>query len=123
MKNAVHWVEIPVKDIEKATKFYEQVLGTEMKIIDAMGMRTAFLPVDMETGGVGGCLMEGPGYEPSAHGSLVYLNGGEDLSEPLSKVQAAGGEILLPKTSLGKNGFMAHFTDTEGNRIGLYSAK
>lgn len=56
-------------------------------------------------------------------GSLVYLNGGDDLGFPLSKVEAAGGRILLPKTAIGANGFMAHFTDTEGNKVGLHSMK
>jgi predicted enzyme related to lactoylglutathione lyase len=27
----------------------------------------------------------------------------------------------MPKTSIGENGFMAHFTDTEGNRVALHS--
>ena len=33
-------------------------------------------------------------------GALIYLNGGEDLSVPLSKVEGAGGKILLPKLPL-----------------------
>jgi predicted enzyme related to lactoylglutathione lyase len=49
-------------------------------------------------------------------GALIYLNGGDDLSVPLSEVEAAGDKILLPKTSTDPNGFMAHFTDTEGNK-------
>ena len=93
-----------------------------MHVMEGMGMKTAFFPADMENG-IGGCLMEGQGYEPSPKGSLIYLNGGENLSVPLSKVEAAGGKILLPKTAIGKNGFMAHFTDTEGNKIGLHSMK
>ena len=62
-------------------------------------------------GAVGGGLVEEQGYEPSAKGSLVYLNGGEDLTVPLSRVEAAGGKILVPKMSIGANGFMAQFTD------------
>jgi predicted enzyme related to lactoylglutathione lyase len=73
--------------------------------------------------GVGGGIVEGEGFEPSMKGTLVYLNAGKDLSIPLSKVEAAGGKILLPKTSLGGNGFMAHITDTEGNKIALHSLK
>ena len=61
--------------------------------------------------------------DTSSAGALVYLNGGDDLSVTLSKVEAAGGKILLPKTAIGPNGFMAHFTDTEGNKIGLHSMK
>ena len=80
-------------------------------------------PFDMENGGIGGGIVEGPGYEPSQVGSLIYLNGGDDLAEPLSRVEKAGGKIVLPKTSLGPNGFMAQFIDTEGNKVALHSMK
>jgi predicted enzyme related to lactoylglutathione lyase len=81
------------------------------------------LPGDWQNGGVGGGIAQYEGFEPSANGSLVYLNGGDDLSIPLSKVEGAGGKIILPKTSIGENGFMAHFIDTEGNKIALHSMK
>ena len=123
MKNAINWFEIPVKDFDKAKKFYETILGAEMQLMEAMGMKSAFFPAEMETGGIGGCIIHGEGYESSSNGSLVYLNGGDDLSVPLSKVEAAGGKILLPKTAIGPNGFMAHFTDTDGNKVGLHSMK
>jgi predicted enzyme related to lactoylglutathione lyase len=122
MKNALNWFEIPVKNFDKAKKFYETILGSEMQVMEVMGMKSAFFPADMENG-VGGCLTAGEGYEPSTKGSLIYLNGGDDLSVPLSKVETAGGKITLPKTSLGHNGFMAYFEDTEGNKIGLHSVK
>ena len=123
MKNAINWFEIPVKNFDKAKKFYETILGTELHLMEAMGMKSAFFPAEMETGGIGGCIIQGQGYEPSANGTLVYLNGGDDLSVPLSKVEAAGGKIFLPKTAIGPNGFMAYFTDTEGNKVGLHSMK
>ncbi len=122
MQNAIHWFEIPCADIERANSFYSAILGAEMQVMDAMGMKTSFFPADLQNG-VGGCLMQGPGYSPSNTGSIVYLNGGEDLSSALDKVEAAGGKIILPKTQIPNGGFMAHFTDTEGNRIGLYSRK
>lgn len=56
-------------------------------------------------------------------GALIYLNGGDDLSVPLSKIEAAGGKILMPKTPIGPNGFMAYFTDTEGKKVALHSMK
>ena len=123
MKNAINWFEIPVKDFDKAKKFYETILGADLQLMEAMGMKSAFFPAEMETGGIGGCIIQGEGYEPSATGALVYLNGADDLGIALSKVEAAGGKILLPKTAIGPNGFMAHFTDTEGNKVGLHSMK
>ncbi len=123
MLNAINWFEIPVKNFDKAKAFYETITGTEMMVMEAMGMKSAFFVFDMKSGAIGGCLIQGPGYEPSSTGSLVYLNGGDDLSVPLSKVEVAGGKILLPKTAIGHNGFMAHFTDPEGNKVGLHSMK
>jgi predicted enzyme related to lactoylglutathione lyase len=123
MKNAINWFEIPVKNFDKTKKFYETILDNELQIMEAMGMKSAFFPAEMETGGIGGCIIQGEGYEPSPKGSLIYLNGGDDLSIPLSRVEAAGGKIILPKTAIGHNGFMAHFTDPEGNKVGLHSMK
>jgi len=57
----------------------------------------------------------------SAMGSMVYLNGGDDLSVPLSRVEAAGGKVLLDKMSIGEYGFIAYFLDSEGNKVALHS--
>ena len=39
----------------------------------------------------------------------------------LDRVEGAGGKVVMPKTSIGENGFMALFLDTEGNKVGLHS--
>ena len=122
MKNAINWFEIPVKNFSNAKTFYETILGAEMQVMEMPGMKSAFFPADLQNG-IGGCIMEGQGYEPSNKGSIIYLNGGDDLSVPLSKVEKAGGKIVMPKTAIGQNGFMAHFEDTEGNRVALHSMK
>jgi predicted enzyme related to lactoylglutathione lyase len=123
MKSAINWFEIPVRNFDKARKFYETILDADMQLMEAMGMKSAFFPAEMETDGIGGCIIQGEGYEPSLKGTIVYLNGGDDLGVPLSKVETAGGKIVLPKTAIGPNGFMAHFIDTEGNKIGFHSRK
>lgn len=122
MKNAVNWFDIPVKDFERAKGFYEAVFDAEMKTqaMEEAGVKMAFFPADWENG-IGGGIAHGPGYEPSQSGTLVYLNGGQDLSVHLSKVEEAGGKVVVPKTSLGPNGFFAQFIDTEGNRVALHS--
>ena len=122
MKNAINWFEIPVNNFSNAKTFYETILGAEMQVMEMPGMKSAFFPADLQNG-IGGCIMEGQGYEPSNKGSIIYLNGGDDLSVPLSKVEKAGGKIVMPKTAIGQNGFMAHFEDTEGNRVALHSMK
>ncbi len=122
MANAINWFEIPVKNFDRAKKFYESVLDITM-MLPFEGMKYAMFPADMKNGEIGGGLVEEQGYEPSQNGAVVYLNGGDDLSVPLSRVEAAGGKIVIPKKSIGANGFMAMFIDTEGNKMAFHSMK
>lgn len=122
MTNAANWFEIPVKDFDRAKKFYTTVLETSIKDAHMEDMKYGILPHDMENNGVGGAIVEAKGgQEPSANGTTVYLNGGNDLNIALSRVEEAGGRILMPKTSVGEEGFIAHFIDTEGNKVALHS--
>ena len=123
MANAINWFEIPASDFTRAKKFYETVLDTEIIEMPFPHGKYGMFPADMQNGAVGGGLMQSEGFNPSKEGTVVYLNGGEDLSTPLSRVEPAGGKIIMPKTSIGENGFMAHFIDTEGNRVALHSMK
>ncbi len=85
-----------------------------------MGLRMGFLPHGQQE--VGGALVEGEGYEPSESGSLVYLNGGPDLAGPLSRVEDAGGAVVVPKTKISDEiGYFAIIKDTEGNKIAFHS--
>ena len=61
---------------------------------------------------------------PTTQGTIVYLNGGDDLAPMLARAQQAGAQIALPKTEIGDNmGCYAHFIDTEGNKVGIYSLR
>ena len=65
-----------------------------------------------------------PGLAASADGTVLYLNGGDDLQVSLNRVEGAGGHVLIPKTLISPEvGYFAQFLDTEGNRVGLYSMK
>lgn len=120
MRNALNWFEIPVTDIERAARFYGQILDVEMSPFPAgQGYVMSMFPDD---GGVGGGLVSGEGYTPSASGAVVYLNCNPSLDAVLARVEAAGGQIQMPKTDIGENGFIAFILDTEGNRIGLHES-
>jgi predicted enzyme related to lactoylglutathione lyase len=45
----------------------------------------------------------------------------EDINGKLVKINAKGGKTLLPKMAIGEYGFIAHFEDSEGNRVALHS--
>jgi predicted enzyme related to lactoylglutathione lyase len=119
--NTINWFEIPVTDVTRAMKFYSTVLATEMKT-ETFGT-TSMAIFEGKGQGVHGALVKSESHVPSTKGVLVYFNGGEDLAKPLARVKQAGGTIVSDKTSIGPYGFMAVFTDTEGNRLALHSMK
>ncbi len=123
MKNAINWFEIPVNDYERAKKFYSAVLGEEIidHHMEDKNMKYGIFPYDMENHKVGGALLQMDGISPSQDGATVYLNGGDDLNIPLAKVESAGGKVIMPKTDIQENGFIAQFMDTEGNRVAFHS--
>lgn len=123
MTNAITWIEIPVKDFARAKKFYETVLKVKIELVAAPGGKWGMFPHEMGEAGGGGAIVEGKGYESSKKGSLIYLSGSDDLSKPLSRVEKAAGNILMPETPNGGFGFIALFTDTEENKVGFHSMK
>lgn len=119
---ALHWFEIPVRDMDRAQAFYEVLLARPIRREQMGGNQLGIFPYDEPA--VGGCLMAGEtAPEPSAQGALVYLNAGASLDVVLARVAAAGGRITTPKVELpGGMGCFAHIADTEGNRVGLHAA-
>jgi predicted enzyme related to lactoylglutathione lyase len=123
-KNAVNWFEIPVKNFDKAKAFYESIFDYQMPEMPMGPNRMGILLYDQPGGGIGGAIVAGEWYEPTAGGSLVYLNGGDDLNSVLNRVPNAGGAVVVPKTLIAPEvGYFAIFQDCEGNRVGLHSPK
>ncbi len=120
--NILNWFEISVSDIARATKFYETIFSVKMERMEMMGMKMAMFPAENMNGKVSGGLVEGPMHKPSADGAKIYFNGNPDLTNALSKIEAAGGKITMPKTKISDDiGYMAFFIDTEGNGVALHS--
>jgi len=120
--NPVNWFEIPVKDMGRARKFYEKVFDRELTPEEIGPYTMAFFPMEQGAPGAAGTLMKAESYEPSHAGTIVYFSV-DDIEETLRRIIANGGKTLLPKTGIGEYGFIAHFEDTEGNRLALHSMK
>src|SRR5438128_18955 len=121
-ENSLNWFEISVSDINRAKAFYETIFGIKMETQNMMGMEMASFPYEPGTGKASGALVQSSMHQPSHNGVKLYLNGNPDLSEALSKVETAGGKVLMPKTKISDDiGFMAIFTDTESNSIAMHS--
>ncbi|MCC9063316.1 VOC family protein [Flavobacterium piscisymbiosum] len=120
MNSYISIFEIPATDISRAINFYKEILGVEIEKLDFPGIEMGLFPYQDQM--VTGVIMKGEGYEPSASGVTIYLNGGDNLQTILDKIERNGGKIIIPKTPhADERGFFAIFHDSEGNKIGLHS--
>src|SRR5258708_9743272 len=120
--NILNWFEVSVSDIARAKKFYETIFSITMEEMEMMGMKMAMFPYDPMGGKLSGGLAQSDMHKPSADGVKIYFNGNPDLDTALSKVEAAGGKITMPKGKISDGiGYMAFFIDTEGNAVALHS--
>jgi len=117
--NPVNWFEIPVNDLARAKSFYESSLGVEITEMEMGPKKMGWFPMEMGAAGSAGTLVEGDGYKPSHEGSLVYLHV-DKIDPTLEAINGAGGKTLMPRMEIGEHGFIAHFEDTEGNRVALH---
>ena len=69
MKNVINWFEIPAVDLDRASRFWEAVLGTSLKRESAPGSEMAIFPHG-ERNDPGGALVKRGG-KPSATGTCV----------------------------------------------------
>ncbi len=102
------------KDLDRARKFYEEVVGLEF-VRDYMGR---FVEADLPDGSKFGL-----GFMPDApwHPSGGIMFATPDFEEAAARVRAAGVPIRTEYE--GENCTMLWFEDTEGNSLALHRRK
>ena len=120
--NSLNWFEIPAADIQRARNFYETIFSIQMDQQNMMGMDMAFFPAEPGNGKASGALVKSDMHKPSMDGSTIYLNANPSMDNVVSRIEAAGGKVLMPKTRISEEiGHMAFFMDSEGNKVALHS--
>jgi uncharacterized protein len=123
-KNPFTWVEIYVEDMNRAKKFYENVLKIQMIEMPAPEGMDEFqmlsFPWVENAPNISGALVKTTDMKPGTGGTIVYF-ACDDCSEEISRVQAAGGVVCQEKFPIGNYGFCGICMDTEGNTIGFHS--
>ena len=119
----IGFFDIYVNDIDRAQAFYESVLETTLTPMgdpnDSTVQMRAFGD-DFQSHGAGGALVKLDAMQPGVGGSMVYFSC-EDCALEEGRTQAAGGQIVKSKYSIGDHGFVSLIADTEGNMVGLHS--
>ncbi len=112
------WCEIPVTDLEKSTKFYEQVFGFQTSLDDTGPNPMVNLTTDMQA--TAGHLY--PGKPAADGGNTVHLALSDSLEAGMARCFDAGGEVVSPIIEIPPGRF-AYAKDLDGNSIGLFEPK
>ena len=114
----VVWFDLPVADLERASRFYGAVLG--IKVHQEKTPNFSFAVLAHGPDGNGGCLIPNA-KEVSGAGILVYMNVDGRVRDAVRQAEKQGGRVLQAIESIGPHGFRAIVLDSEGNRIALHS--
>lgn len=106
MANNIQLIVFPVKDLDKAKKFYNTFLGTEPYVDGAyyVGYKVG----DQEVG-----------LDPnSTVGPIAYIDV-DDIKSSLQVMTKVGAEIIKDAQDVGNGLLIAQVKDTNGNVVGL----
>lgn len=120
---SVQHFEIPADDVERASKFYTGVFEWKMQKLanpEDPSKDYWFFDTKDENGnkGIGGGLMK----RQAPEHSVTNYNTVPSVDDYASKIEQAGGKVIMPKTEIPEMGFILVFLDTENNMFGLYEA-
>jgi predicted enzyme related to lactoylglutathione lyase len=115
----VVWFDLPVADLDRASRFYGAVLG--IKVSQEKFENYKFAVLEHGGDGNGGCLVPGA-KEVSPIGILVYMNVDGRIRDAVRQTEKHGGRVIEPVKGIGPHGFRAIVLDSEGNRIALHSS-
>lgn len=120
----VQHFEIPVDDLERAQKFYNDTFSWSMQKWSNPSdpsQEYFMFETNDESGnkGIGGGLMK----RQSPNQTVTNYITVSSIDEYTSKIEQSGGKIIMPKTEIPKMGYIVVFMDTENNMLGLYEAR
>src|ERR1700675_4755575 len=110
MGNKVIHVEVLGKDGPALQKFYGDVFGWSLDTNNPGGY--GMLRQDALTGGIGASNDGGAGH-------VTFYVHAEDPQDVLAKVEAGGGRVIMPLTTVAPDTTVALFADPEGHIVGL----
>ncbi|MBT7902713.1 VOC family protein [Candidatus Woesearchaeota archaeon] len=113
--NKITHFEIPADNMERAKSFYEQVFDWK---INKWEGSVEYWCIKMGQGKdclSGGLMSRKQGIGKHPINTIEVIS----IDEFLKKIELKGGEIITPKMTIDKIGFIAYFKDTEGNVMGI----
>jgi predicted enzyme related to lactoylglutathione lyase len=121
MDHTITHFEIPANNVEKLKRFYEEVFGWKITLVDGPieYWTIETVPVDLKgmtvRPGVNGGMFKKqiPGSKPINYFSV------ESINDFLDKIVKSGGKVTQPKQEVPEIGWIAAAEDPEGNQFAL----
>jgi predicted enzyme related to lactoylglutathione lyase len=115
MSRVVHF-ELGVNNPQRAIKFYTGVFGWSIQKYGGPMEYWLVNTGDPKEPGINGGLVINKDEQPRTVNTISV----DDLDKSIEKVQAGGGKIVVPKTAIPGVGWLAYFSDPEGNVLGMH---
>jgi len=109
MSKVVHF-EIPAENMERASKFYENVFGWEITKWEGPFDYWLVKTGEEDEQGIGGAIM--PKESDEVIRNAISVDSYEEFAE---KIEMEGGKMLTEKMGIPGIGYTGTFQDTEGN--------
>ena len=134
----LNWIQIPASDLKRAASFYSNVFGSSFFFEKLNDIEHAVFEADSRGQKlINGTLVQLKEGNSIGIGVSLFFDATGKFDFFLQKITQSGGEIITPKTLIkkplgnnnnlmtktyvdGQSGYYAHFSDSEGNKMGLY---
>ncbi|WP_144392533.1 VOC family protein [Pleionea sediminis] len=117
--NQIVWIDLGVRELDRAVKFFQAVLQQKLKVEEFDGYRYAVF--EHSGNSVSGCLVPQTDFVPLSASTLIYFNVDGRLQDAVEQVPLNGGKVIKTPHSIGPHGARAIVLDSEGNTIALHS--
>lgn len=115
MSNRVVHFEIPCDNPQKTIDFFKEVFGWTFQ---QFGTEQYWVVItgDEKLPGINGGLMKKKDPKQPIANSIDVV----DIDKAVMNIEKAGGKIVVPKMPIPTVGWLAYFTDPDGNIHGVY---
>ncbi len=109
-KRPIIHLEIPARDPHGTADFYSRLFGWDHQHFDEMEY------TNVDTGHISLGILHASDERP---GVVSFYVQSQDVAGDLRRIEAMGGQIVVPATKIEGVGIMGWFKDPEGNIIAL----
>ncbi len=107
--------EIPADNTDRAVDFYRKVFGWKIEKWGGPSNYWLIKTGEEAEPGINGAITEKSVNTPATTNTVSVRS----FEEAVKKIKQAGGEVLMPKMTVPRVGYMTYCKDTEGNVFGI----